>query len=203
MRGEELTTLARRYGIAIVAVAITVALKLAVDGLGSDHPFVLLPVPVAIAAWYGGRGPGFLAAALVPLIGVFFLALALPTGAGDIIALAVVAVEAVVIVAITVGLKDALRRAEASRIAADEARRELNFAVAVRDEVLNIWTEKVRGPLARLEATASDALRTLERDGYHGSATRPIRSIVDDAGLLTRVTATWRGPANPTRPDDV
>ena len=75
-------------------------------------------------------------------------------------------------------------------------------AVAVRDEVLNIWTEKVRGPLARLEATATDALRTLERDGYHGSATRPIRSIVDDVGLLTRVTATWRGPADPTRPGD-
>jgi len=136
------------------------------------------------------------------VVGAFFAWPGVPQDSGDLIALAVVTVEAVVIVAITVGLKDALRRAEASRIAADEAWRELNFAVAVRDEVLNIWTEKVRGPLARLEATATDALRTLERDGYHGSATRPIRSIVDDVGLLTRVTATWRGPADPTRPGD-
>lgn len=202
MTREAFTALAHRYGTAIVAVAITVALKLAVDGLGDDHPFVLLPVPVAIAAWYGGRGPGFLTAALVPLAGAFFLARGLSADTDDVIALAVVTAEAGVIVAITVGLKDALRRAEASRIAADEAQRELGFAVAVRDEVLNIWTEKVRGPLARLEATATEALRTLERDGYHGSATRPIRSIVDDAGLLTRVSASWRGPANPTRPDD-
>ena len=43
-------SLARRYGTAIAAVAITVALKFLVDGLGTDHPFVLLPVPVAIAA---------------------------------------------------------------------------------------------------------------------------------------------------------
>jgi K+-sensing histidine kinase KdpD len=202
MTGEGLTAVARRYATAIVAVAITVVLKLVVDGLGDDHPFVLLPVPVAIAAWYGGRGPGLLAAALVAFMGAFFVGAGLPRDTGDLVALAVVTVEAVVIVAITVGLKDALRRAEASRIAADEARRELGFAVAVRDEVLSLWTEKVRGPLARLEATATDALRTLERDGYSGSATRPIRSIVDDAGLLSRLTASWRGPANPTRPDD-
>ncbi|TMC79403.1 MAG: DUF4118 domain-containing protein [Chloroflexi bacterium] len=202
MRMEELAALARRYGAALVAVAITVALKLLVDGLGEDHPFVLLPVPVAIAAWYGGRGPGYLAAALVALVGVFFLNRSVATSTGDVVALAVVTVEAVLIVVITVGLKDALRRAEASRIAADTAQRELGFAVAVRDEVLNIWTEKVRGPLARLEATATEALRTLDRDGYHGSATRPIRSIVEDAGLLTRVTASWRSPANPKRPDD-
>ena len=41
---------ARRYGTAIAAVAITVVVKLLVNGLGEDHPFVLLPVPVAIAA---------------------------------------------------------------------------------------------------------------------------------------------------------
>lgn len=200
MRGEELVALGRRYGTALVAVAITLAVKLAVDGLGDDHPFVLLPVPVAIAAWYGGRGPGLLAVALVAFAGAFFVGSGLPRDTGDLIALAVVAVEAVVIVAITVGLKDALRRAEASRITADEARRELGFAVAVRDEVLSTWTEKVRGPLARLEATATDALRTLERDGYSGTATRPIRSIVDDAGLLSRLTASWRGPSNPSDP---
>jgi K+-sensing histidine kinase KdpD len=202
VRGEELLAVARRYGAAITAVAITVAVKLLIDGLGDDHPFVLLPVPVAIAAWYGGRGPGLVAAALVPIVGAFFLGSGLLSDTGDLVALAVVTAEAGVIVAITVGLRDALRRAEASRIAADEARRELGFAVAVRDEVLNIWSEKVRGPLSRLETTATDALRTLERDGYSGSATRPIRSIVDDAGLLRRVMAGWRGPEDPARTDD-
>ena len=65
MRGEGLVALTRRYAAAVLAVAITLVLKLAIDGLGDDHPFVLLPVPVAIAAWYGGRGPGLLAAGLV------------------------------------------------------------------------------------------------------------------------------------------
>src|SRR2546426_585868 len=119
VRGEELASLARRYGTAIAAVAITVALKFLVDGLGTDHPYVLLPVPVAIAAWYGGRGPGLLAAGLIAVVGAFFAWPGVPQDSGDLIALAVVTVEAVVIVAITVGLKDALRRAEASRIRPD------------------------------------------------------------------------------------
>src|SRR5207302_1496952 len=47
---------ARRYGTAIAAVAITVVVKLLVNGLGEDHPFVLLPVPVAIAAALSDEG---------------------------------------------------------------------------------------------------------------------------------------------------
>jgi len=140
---------ARRYGTAIAAVAITVVVKLLVNGLGEDHPFVLLPVPVAIAAWYGGRGPGLIAAVLVPIIGTFFLGGSADIGDG--IALGVVTIEAVIVVLITAGLKNALRRAEESRRVADDARRELSFAVAVRDEVLRLWHEKVRGPLGRLE----------------------------------------------------
>src|SRR5438094_69609 len=166
---------ARRYGTAIAAVAITVVVKLLVNGLGEDHPCVLLPVPVAIAAWYGGRGPGLIAAVLVPIIGTFFLGGSADIGDG--IALGVGTIEAVIVVLITAGLKNALRRAEESRRVADDARRELSFAVAVRDEVLRLWHEKVRGPLGRLELRASEALATLERDGYRGAATSSLRAV--------------------------
>ena len=191
----------RRYGTAVAAVAITVAVKLAIDGLGQDHPFVLLPVPVAVAAWYGGRGPGFVAATLIAIVGSAFLTVTVFDG-GDLIALVVVTIEAFLIVLITAGLKDALVRAERSRIAADDARRELKFAVAVRDEVLRLWTEKVRGPLGRLEVRATEAVSSLEREGYRGSAVQALRSIVEDAGLLRRVTAGWRDPQFPARTDE-
>ena len=192
--------LARRYGTALAAVAITVIVKLLVNGLGEDHPFVLLPVPVAIAAWYGGRGPGMVAAALVPIAGIFFQGAS--GDLGDWIALSFVTVEAVIVVLITSGLRTALRRAEESRRAADDARRELSFAVAVRDEVLRMWNEKVRGPLSRLEVRATEALAALERDGYRGTATSSLRAIVDDAGLLRRVTTGWHEPSFPARTDE-
>jgi K+-sensing histidine kinase KdpD len=182
--------MARRYATALVAVAITIAVKVLVNGLGDDHPFVLL----AVAAWYGGRGPGVVAAGLVTIVGLMFMTQS-AYDSGDIVALLVVAVEAVVVVWITAGLRDALARAERSRIAADAARRELTFAVAVRDEVLRFWTEKVRGPLAQLEVKASSTLVALERDGYRGTVTQELRSLVDDAGTLRRVTAGWNQPA--------
>jgi len=193
---------ARRYATAIAAVAITVLVKLVVDGLGTDHPFVLLPVPVAVAAWYGGRGPGLLSVALVAVAGMAFVGRSLFDDGGDVIALTVVVVEGIIVVGITVALRSALRRAEESTASAEAARRELRFAVAVRDEVLRVWTEKVRGPLARLEITATDALHALERDGYRGPATQPLRSLLEDAGVLRRVTASWTESSFPAKTEE-
>ena len=121
---------------------------------------------------------------------------------GDVIALTVVVVEGIIVVGITVALRSALRRAEESTASAEAARRELRFAVAVRDEVLRVWTEKVRGPLARLEITATDALHALERDGYRGPATQPLRSLLEDAGVLRRVTASWTESSFPAKTEE-
>ena len=202
VRMKTLPEAARRYATAIAAVAITVAVKLLVDGLGVDHPFVLLPVPVAVAAWYGGSGPGLLAVALVTIAGMAFVGRGLFDDAGDVVALTVVVIEGVIVVGLTAGLRSALRRAEESTASAEAARRELRFAVAVRDEVLRVWTEKVRGPLARLEVTATDALHALERDGYRGPATQPLRSLLEDAGVLRRVTASWSEGSFPAKTEE-
>jgi hypothetical protein len=192
-----------RYATAIAAVGITIALKLAVDGLGEDHPFVLLPAPIAIAAWYGGRGPGIVAAGLVTAAAAFFISWPHPsTDSGDILAVTGMAAEGTLVVWITVGLREARRRAERSVVAADTARRELGFAVAVRDEVLRIWTQRVRGPLTRLEVTATEALAALEHEGYRGSAVGPLHSIADEAAVLRRVTASWSEPSVPPESDE-
>src|SRR2546428_13694469 len=54
------------YGVAVAAVALALVIKVLFSGLGADHPFVLLPAAVIVSAWYGGRGPGLVAAGLSP-----------------------------------------------------------------------------------------------------------------------------------------
>jgi PAS domain S-box-containing protein len=54
-----------RYVAAVAAVGIALAIRLAlVDSIGSDTPFFLFLAAVLVAAWYGGPGPGTLAAIL-------------------------------------------------------------------------------------------------------------------------------------------
>src|SRR2546428_7963359 len=55
------------YGVAIAVVTAALAVKYLFSDLGSEHPFVLLPAAVIVAAWYGGRGPGLLAAVIAAL----------------------------------------------------------------------------------------------------------------------------------------
>jgi K+-sensing histidine kinase KdpD len=122
------------YFVAVAAVALALILKHFFVGLGADHPFVLLPAPVLLAAWYGGRGPGLVATVLVT-IGAdwFFLA---PVGFGlagsDVLGLLGLLTEGVLIVAVTVGLRTAQKRA---RYEADEAIGLLNGLVADLENV--------------------------------------------------------------------
>ncbi|MGH9767647.1 MAG: DUF4118 domain-containing protein, partial [Blastocatellia bacterium] len=63
-------TRTERYGIAILSVVIAAALRLAFDPiLGEIVPFLFFFLPVILAAWYGGLGPGLLATALSLLLG--------------------------------------------------------------------------------------------------------------------------------------
>ena len=57
-------TPARRYGMAVAVTALTVLVVLVVQSLTHLRTNLLLIAPVAISAWYGGRGPGLLASAL-------------------------------------------------------------------------------------------------------------------------------------------
>lgn len=67
-------TIVRRYGIAVIAVAIAGALRLALWGtFANEVPFLLQLVAVAVAATLGGLGPGLLATFLGAAMG-FFLA---------------------------------------------------------------------------------------------------------------------------------
>ena len=68
------TSLPVRYGVAVVAVALVLLLKLALDPLFVEHqsPFLMLAGAVMVAAWFGGLGPGLLATALGALSSDYF-----------------------------------------------------------------------------------------------------------------------------------
>src|SRR5437899_1066883 len=110
------------YVVAIVAVAVAIVLKLLMSAVGSTHPFVVLAAGVIVAAWLGGRGPGLLAVALAA-IGSGFLFLA-PGGFGadDLLAVAALIAENILIVEITVRLRAAQERAGAEAAEAQKAR---------------------------------------------------------------------------------
>ena len=109
------------YVVAVASVALALAVKYVFGGLGADHLFVLLPAAVIVAAWYGGRGPGLLAAMLAA-IGADILFL-LPAGMAllteDLFALAALIAEAVLIVEITVRLRKARAMAALDALAGE------------------------------------------------------------------------------------
>jgi PAS domain S-box-containing protein len=111
-----------RYGVATLAVALVVLLKLLLNPLiTSQSPFLLLSVAVMVAAWFGGLGPGLLATALATLAADYFF---LPpqgsfTGLEVVfLPLALFAVQGLVITPLTEALRSARQRAEASMLEA-------------------------------------------------------------------------------------
>jgi K+-sensing histidine kinase KdpD len=180
------------YIVAVIAVVLSLALKFVLTPLGEDHPFVLLPAAVIIAAWYGGRAPGIVAAVL-SAIGADLLFLA-PTGFGatpaDVLGLAGLLVEAVLIVEITVRLGEAQQRTRAEAAAADTARRELSLALRVRDELLAFWTERLHGPLAHLVLGLRTARLAVEHDDKP-QALRALDGLVEEIQEVQRTAERW------------
>lgn len=65
----------QRYAVAVAAVAVAFAIRYGIYGtLDNRLPFAFFTSATVIAAWYGGLGPGLLAAAAGLLLGdLFFL----------------------------------------------------------------------------------------------------------------------------------
>ena len=76
---EESTAL--RYALAVVCVAVTVLLHISVIG-PFLHPTALFVAGIVAAAWFGGAGPGFLAALLGTLVLPLLIAMNYPLIAG-------------------------------------------------------------------------------------------------------------------------
>src|SRR3712207_2397600 len=62
-----------RYGVAVIAIALVLGLKLLLDPLITEQsPFLLFAAAVMVAAWFGGLGPGLLATALGTLAADYY-----------------------------------------------------------------------------------------------------------------------------------
>jgi PAS domain S-box-containing protein len=62
-----------RYGVAVLAVGVVVAVKLLLDPwITAQSPFLLLAGAVVVSAWFGGWGPGLLATFLGALCADYF-----------------------------------------------------------------------------------------------------------------------------------
>jgi len=112
-----------RYGVATLAVAVVLLLKLLLDPLIADQsPFLLLAGAVMVAAWFGGMGPGLLATVLGALAADYYFLppLGAVTGLGlGFLPVFLFALQGLLISSLAEALRAARGRAEAS---AHEAR---------------------------------------------------------------------------------
>jgi K+-sensing histidine kinase KdpD len=190
------------YGVAIGAVAIALGIKYAFGGLGADHPFILLPAAVIVAAWYGGRGPGLLAA-VISAIGADVLFLP-PAGLGfmsdDIFPLVALLAEAILIVEITVRLRETRERARREAASAEQARREASFGLHMREELLTFLSTKLNRPLIGMVDGLISARSAVER-GESAQAMAALDGLAREARVLQRTTEHWVAEAAP-KPHD-
>jgi len=190
------------YGVAVAAVALALVIKVLFSGLGADHPFVLLPAAVIVSAWYGGRGPGLLAAVLAA-IGADILFLP-PAGIGvlseDLFALVALLAEAILIVELTVRLRKARELARHEAASAELARREASFGLQMREELLTFLSTKIRGPLTGMVDGLISARSAVER-GESARAMAALDGLAGEVRVLQRTTEHWLAEAGPTVED--
>ncbi|MDP8950599.1 MAG: PAS domain S-box protein, partial [Actinomycetota bacterium] len=107
-----------RYGVAVIAIALALGLKLLVDPLIAEQsPFLLLAGAVMVAAWFGGLGPGLLATALGAVVSDYYFlpplgSFTLPGVA--FLPLLLFVLQGALISLLAEALRSARRRAEAS-----------------------------------------------------------------------------------------
>jgi K+-sensing histidine kinase KdpD len=188
------------YGVALGAVALALAIKYLFDELGADHPFVLLPASVIVAAWYGGRGPGLLAA-VIAAVGADVLFLP-PAGIGvlrdDLFPLAALLIEAVLIVEITFRLQKTRELARREAASAEQARREASFGLQLREELLTFLSTKLQRPLIGMVDGLIAARSAVER-GEKTQATAALDHLASEVRVLQRTTEHWVAEADPGR----
>ena len=170
------------YGVAIAVVTAALAVKYLFTDLGSEHPFVLLPAAVIVAAWYGGRGPGLLAAVIAALgADILFLP---PAGLAilgdDLFALVALLVEAILIVEVA--------RMEAA--SAEVARREAALGLHMREELLTVLSTKLHRPLIGMADGLIAARSAVER-GESARAMAALDGLATEVRVLQRTTEHW------------
>lgn len=171
-RPSNLRSPAARYALAVAATAVALAATFALRQYGPAPSFLFFVPAIAVAAWYGGRGPSAFATALSLLfIDLNFFA---PGGSLTIDRVEGLEIIAFIIVAVTITLTmDALQRALALadqrtaelRVLNDEVarrydrererRHDAELLAGAREDVLGVVAHDLRNPLNLIITTNS------------------------------------------------
>ncbi len=110
---------ANRFGVAVAATLVALAIKLAFPDLGQDTPFLIFFAAVMFSSWFGGFAPGILAAVLSGLyVSYYFLP---PSNAFNVDSRGIIQVAIFIAEATLVSFLSATRR---NVIAAEREQRE-------------------------------------------------------------------------------
>lgn len=118
--------LSARYGVAVLASLLALLLRFLLNPiLQEDAPLLVFVIPVMLAAWYGGLGPGLLATALSAAIGTYFfiaptLSLSV-TSVGEFVRLCIFLIEGVLISSLSQALRNSKQKAEQAVISLQES----------------------------------------------------------------------------------
>ncbi|HEU4562932.1 MAG TPA: PAS domain S-box protein [Longimicrobium sp.] len=160
--GEGRRSAVLRYGVALLATALSLALSLALYQWIQATIFIFFFAAVIIVAWFGGRGPALLATALAIPLANWFLQTPRNAWATDTTSLLRLAVFAVLAVLIGT-MREALDRSRLRAVAAAaEAQR---HAQAMEDQAIELEEQasELQQQAAELELQTEEA-QALARD---------------------------------------
>jgi signal transduction histidine kinase len=184
---------AKRYGTAVLATGVTLALAVALARVASYAPLLLFAASVAVAARYGGRGPALLASILsVIAIDVMLLQSAIgPPETHPLLRLAIFFVVALTISSMSSALQQARRTAERHAEQLEKVNVELEQQmeeVQTLSEQLQETNESLVAERDRAEALAERAqAASRAREEVLGVVAHDLRNPLNVVSMTTQL----------------
>jgi signal transduction histidine kinase len=181
-----------RYGLAVVAMVVTLAVAGRVGQLAS----FLIFFTVVLSAWYGGLGPGLVASTLFAVImGLSFKFGKTPATAEKVLELVFVYSLLCGITLLIEALHSARDRAEQNAAEARRHEQALRQADRHKDEFIAMLGHELRSPLAAI-SSAAELLQATDESGERRWSeeviqrqTRQISRLVDDLLDISRISS--------------
>jgi PAS domain S-box-containing protein len=172
-----------RYGAATAAVIVALVVKLLLDEtVETGAPFLLFPLAILVAAWFGGLGPGLFATALSTLVAAVFLVPDPEVNAAVVVRGTVFILQGIGISLIALALQRAKQKAEADAVRARTTAEELKR----RDDQILLITNSLPVLISYIDAGHRYRFVNQAYESWFGLARREIigrhaREVLGDA----------------------
>lgn len=149
----------RSYFVAATAVAAALLLRFLLNPvLGQQGPYLILTLPIVVAALYGGFGPALLATVLGTLAGTY-LFIGREAGRHDVLQPENLARTVLfLVIGLAIGLMG--RQLQQSRMALAEKVRQLNASNLAKANAMAVLGHEIRNPLSAIRAAQTMLKRT-------------------------------------------